>query len=254
MGLDLLELAEGFSCYASVTGEVEARNVYKEIFEDGCYDNPKLSEAEPFIVNAGGHIGLFDLYMKQKYPLSRIVTFEPAPETFNALHRNLARHNISGVVTYPFGLGSKAGTEMLTYYPTAHAQSTFVPQEKEVMKEMITGYFNQEFTNEFFKDIQIPVGVNRLSHFLDYYHAEVERIDLLKIDVEGMELGVLGGVDDKHWAMVRNVVMEVSDAYGALGEIESLLRSKGFLVTSELQSGPDDLKMYLVMAHHEILS
>ncbi|PGH08702.1 hypothetical protein AJ80_07823 [Polytolypa hystricis UAMH7299] len=251
MGLHLMEMAEGFVCYAS--GEVEARNVYTEIFENHCYGGPELhlSSEAPFIIDAGAHIGLFSLYMKQEYPLAKIIAFEPAPETSDALHKNLDLHNVSGVVTYPYGLGSKASTETLTYYPAAHANTTFVPKEKELMKKLIAEGLGQDFANELFDNVEIPVPINRLSHFLDRYHSDVVEIDLLKIDVEGMELDVLGGVDDTHWPLVRNVVLEVSDVSGVLSKIEQVLQAKGFTVTSVHQGGVEELKMYLVMGHRD---
>jgi FkbM family methyltransferase len=249
MVLHLLELADGFSCYVSggANGEFEGRGVYQEIFQGRCYDGPELSEA-PFIIDAGGHIGLFSLYMKQKYPRSKIIAFEPAPETFDALSRNLERHNVSDVVTYPYGLASKSGTEILTYYPVSHANTTFVPQEKELQKKMFADAVGQDFMHTMYEAMEIPVPVNRLSHFLSNHHVDVRQIDLLKVDVEGMELEVLGGLDDAHWALVRNVVMEVSDLYGLLSKIEHLLRSKGFMVTSIPQGPAEELKMYFVTA------
>lgn len=266
MGLQLLELAEGFSCYVSkgvessnvskdiASGEHEARNVYKEVFEEGCYDNPELSDAAPFIVDAGAHVGMFSLYMKRKYPSSKIAAFEPAPETFNALHRNLEMHNISGVVTYPFGLGTEAVTATLTYYPIVHANTTFTPKEKEPMKKMLVRILGQDFTDDVFSKIEIPVPVNRLSHFLDYYHSDISKIDLLKIDVEGTELEVMGGLDDKHWEMVRNIVAEVSDVHGVLSKVENLLQSKGLIVTSEPQGDAEEMKMHLVRGRRDTAS
>jgi FkbM family methyltransferase len=251
MGLHLLELADGFSCY--VSGDIEARNVYREIFQEHCYDGPDLPEA-PVIVDVGAHIGLSCLYMKQKYPLSKIIAFEPAPETFEALRRNLELHGVSGVITYPYGLGSKSSTEMLTYYPLLHANSTFVPEGKELQKKLLTEGLGEEFTNELYANLQIPVPINRLSHFIESYHADVEKIDLLKIDVEGAELEVLLGVDDVHWATIRNVAMEVSDEYGALSKVERLLQSKGFIVTCEAQGPVEELKMYIVTACRDPVS
>ncbi|KAK2755523.1 hypothetical protein FQN54_006463 [Arachnomyces sp. PD_36] len=265
MGLQLLELAKGFSCYVSngmesehvskdiSSGEHEANNVYKEIFVEGCYDKPDLPGPAPFIVDVGAHVGMFDLFMKKKYPKAKIAAFEPAPETFNALHRNLELHNISGVVTYPFGLGLEEATATLSYYPIAHANTTFSPKEKEPMKKLLRELKGEEFTEDAFRSIQIPVPVNRLSHFLEYYHPDVSKIDLLKVDVEGTELEVIGGLDDKHWEMVQNVVMEVSDVHGALSKIESLLKSKGFVVICEPQDdmAGAELKMNLIRAHRE---
>ena len=80
---------------------------------------------------------------------------------------------------------------------------------------------------------QVGVPVERLSRFLDGYPG-LARIDLLKVDVESWELDVLRGVDDRHWNLVRNVAVEVSELSGLRMDIEALLRSKGFSVEREL--------------------
>ncbi len=56
----------------------------------------------------------------------------------------------------------------------------------------------------------------------------VERIDLLKVDVEGAELDVLLGMNDSSWRLVRQVVMEGHDKDGRLETIKALLTQHGF--------------------------
>ena len=55
----------------------------------------------------------------------------------------------------------------------------------------------------------------------------VERIDLLKIDVEGAELDVLLGLDAETWPRVQQVVMETHNRHGRQTQIEALLKEHG---------------------------
>ena len=55
----------------------------------------------------------------------------------------------------------------------------------------------------------------------------VERIDLLKIDVEGAELDVLAGCGAM-WPRIRSVVLETHERGGRVAAIEALLQAHGF--------------------------
>ncbi|KAB8252120.1 hypothetical protein BDV35DRAFT_405637 [Aspergillus flavus] len=247
MALRLVKLSDKFSCYAR--GENEARFIYHEIFEDHGYDKVELPEA-PFIVDVGANIGLFSLYMKEKYPLAKIIAFEPAPENFEALERNLAFHMVSTVKAYPYALGASASFAPFKYFPNMPGNSTLNVEEKEYQIQLFKENYDQTFADDMFKDAkQIMVPVNRLSLFLCLPHSNVEVIDLLKIDVEGTELEVLRGIDDRDWNKVRNIVMEVSNVKGGLDKVKQLLETKGFTVTYVAVRGiPELFKLFIVTA------
>ncbi|MFJ4524584.1 FkbM family methyltransferase [Streptomyces sp. NPDC088810] len=247
MGLNLIELEEGFSCYAS--GEFEARFIYQEIFKDNNYEQPGLPDA-PFTIDVGANIGLFSLYMKQKYPAARIIAFEPAPENYQALRQNLELHQAGDVTVYPYAVGSEAREATFTYYPAMPGNSTLHPEEKVLQKRLMGERLGEQAATDLFQASTITVTVDRLSRFLAEHHPDVTTIDLLKVDVEGAELEVLRGIDDADWAKVQNVLLEVNNTDGALDRVETLLREKGFTVTSEpVPLMWEEMALYYVTAH-----
>ncbi|KAE8396438.1 hypothetical protein ETB97_007793 [Aspergillus alliaceus] len=243
----LVKLADNFSCYSS--GELEAQFIYREIFENHDYDGPALPEA-PFVVDAGANIGLFSLYMKEKHPLSKILAFEPAPETLETLKKNLALHNAADVIVYPYALGAQACTAVFTYFPRGPGSSTLNIEEKRHQIQLFQENCGYTLSEGIFGGAtEITVPVNRLSYFLSRDHSNVAAIDLLKIDVEGTELEVLGGLDDADWKKIRNIVMEVSDLEGSLEKAKQLLESKGFTVTYvAAREIPEVFKMFILTA------
>ncbi|GIL93355.1 hypothetical protein Vretifemale_20750, partial [Volvox reticuliferus] len=56
----------------------------------------------------------------------------------------------------------------------------------------------------------------------------LERIDLLKIDVEKAEWDVVCGISDADWAMTRQVAIETHVIGDRVQQIAQLLREKGF--------------------------
>ncbi|KAG6015088.1 hypothetical protein E4U41_004708, partial [Claviceps citrina] len=96
--------------------------------------------------------------------------------------------------------------------------------------------------------LDVDVDVRRLSDLLRQTpgFAASPRVDLLKIDVEGAEMDVLRGVDDEHWPLVRNVVLEIGDDHA---EAAALLEGKGFVVVTERAAwAPEDLNVYMIKA------
>ncbi|GAW24072.1 hypothetical protein ANO14919_136520 [Xylariales sp. No.14919] len=237
---------EKTSCYA--TSEEEAKFIYKEIFEDGCYDVAGLPDA-PFVVDAGANIGMFSLFVKQKFPAAKVLAFEPAPETYGILRRNLELHGLSDVETVPCGLASRASTEKFTYFPNLPGNSTLKPEEKKQLCELAAASRGREAAQQRFDGAQeFDVKLERLSDVLSS-RPEFSRIDFLKVDVEGAELEVLRGLDDAHWGIVRNVVLETWDASGVRGEIEELLRAKGF--TLKCEEAPWSKGFWMISASRE---
>lgn len=188
------------------------------------------------------HRALLHLH-EEKYPTAKIIAFEPAPESFATLHRNFELNGISGVEAHQCGLGPAASAEKLTFYPTFPGNSTLRPETKKSTYEAIAERFGQEFVDTNFGNPQfLDIKIERLSWFLD----GVERIDLLKVDVEGSELGVLQGVNYEHWKFIRNIVLETTESSGDRQKIEDLLRQKGFKVVREGAAFDSNMEFFVI--------
>ena len=75
--------------------DCELEVIYDDIFRKNVYFF-EANTSEPFIIDCGGHIGLAVLYFKTLYPQARILSFEPNPETFALLQKNISKTIFAG--------------------------------------------------------------------------------------------------------------------------------------------------------------
>ncbi len=238
----LVELDETLSVHAA--SPMDATFVYKEIFQEGTYDHLDLPE-RPLVVDVGAHIGLFLLYVKRMRPHARVLAFEPSPTTAALLRMNTDRHHLTDVDIHQVALGhTREPGVPFAHLPLAPSNSTRYPEQKELQKAVLTKLWGAEFVEQAHAAQEISVDVERLSSFLTD-----EPIDLLKVDVEGAELEVLQGIDEQHWPLVRQALLEVQDLDGRLNTVTELLRARG--LRPSVQPAPmidPEILTYLVHA------
>jgi FkbM family methyltransferase len=179
-------------------------SAYKAIFEDEIYAFESDTDS-PRIVDGGANIGLATLYWKQEFPDARIIAFEPDPEIFETLKRNIEHHACDDVTLVEKGLWSEEGR--LEFQPDgADGGQMASVAESEVDEE--------------------SVPVTRLVPYLD------ERIDMLKLDIEGAEVEVLCDAAG-HLGSVQNLFVEWHSYVGKkqrVDEILGVLRQAGFRI------------------------
>jgi FkbM family methyltransferase len=131
-----------------------------------------LSQIEqPFMIDIGAHVGVFTL-LTALVPGMRCEAFEPNPDVFNGLRKNLELNNISDrVALHQCALGDRQGRATLS-----------VPQQLRAAGLATLGKPSRGKECD-----EVEVDVIRLDSL------EWPKVDFIKIDVEGAELDVLRG-------------------------------------------------------------
>jgi FkbM family methyltransferase len=199
----------------SFVNEREFNLIYKDIFKYNGYqfiaDKPN-----PIILDCGAHIGISVLYFKKFYPQARIVAFEPNPETFKLLKLNIEQNNVNNVKIINAAVANNI--DNIDFYICS-----------EIFTDELTwawgfaGIKNAWYDSNIYKTIKVP-AVKLSSHI----H---RNIDLLKLDIEGMEEIVLKEISHK-MNFVRKIIMEFHgnalDEVNSLEEILTLIKDNQF--------------------------
>jgi FkbM family methyltransferase len=161
--------------------------LFEEVFLERDYA-VDLGNDHPRILDCGANIGMATLWFALRWPGARIEAFEPNPEAVAALRRTLEDNGLASRVTlHPVAVGRSEGRASLAADAERGASLT---------ASLAPG--RGEGTNRH------QVEVRRLSDFVG------EGVDLLKLDVEGLELEVL---DELRTAgaleRIRHIVCEI---------------------------------------------
>ncbi|MFZ5638789.1 MAG: FkbM family methyltransferase [Pseudomonadota bacterium] len=229
---------------------LETMGLFREIFELRVYAEHGLTlAAGSVVVDAGANIGLFALFVIAQCPDAVVHCFEPAPPVAELLRANTHRH--PGILVNQAGLGATSGRAAFTYFPRA---SLFSGYDAEDAKRRVIASLGEQWRRNtrgrsgveaFCKTESVDTRVESLSDYIDAHG--IERIDLLKIDVEGWECAVVDGVRPEHWPRIARVAMEVHcDEH--LRRLSPFLAERGFRVEA-VQQEP---AIHMVYAIREI--
>jgi FkbM family methyltransferase len=186
--------------YKEFTGELG--NI-KTVFFDEDEDLP-LPPAGAVVLDVGANIGLFTLFLIHKYGRARFAAihlFEPNPDTFARLRRNLEANGLEGLCSaHLLALSDRAGT---IYMESPHGYS-------------VLNMISDKGT--------VPVACEPL----DAWRAGrgLGSIDLFKADVEGHEMALLRGAPGA-LAATRHLYVEVKGEH--LEEFLSVTKAAGFV-------------------------
>ena len=129
-------------------------------------------------LDVGANIGLYSLALSALAPEGRIYAFEPSPSAFSHLQENVRANGIGHVETTQVAVSDRVGTV------TFHDFSFFS-----------AGSFSSDEGSLLSTDSYGSSAFQATTTTLDTFVVQrgIERVDVIKIDVEGAELGVLEG-------------------------------------------------------------
>ena len=169
--------------------------IFDELFIKNIYKFKTLSES-PVIIDCGANIGLSVVYFKRNFPSAKILAFEADPTVYEVLVENISKFDYKDVTLLNYALWD---------------------DECEIS-------FNSEGSDGGRIDTTLITGQNlvrcktaRLSSYLN------QKIDMLKIDIEGAEVKVLNECKDL-LVNVDNLFVEFHSFSNEKQELSVLLK------------------------------
>jgi amino acid adenylation domain-containing protein/FkbM family methyltransferase len=233
----------------------ETQWIYNEIFVDQSYLKHGITLANgDCVFDVGANIGLFTLFVHQRCPNAEVYAFEPIPPIFETLRNNTALY---GLNTHLFqcGLSRQTGKAEFTFYPHFSAMSGAYAdsqEDEEVTRatlrnqgELLAQYTDELLTGRFESEA-FECQLRTVSEVIR--ENAIQRIDLLKIDVEKSELDVLDGIQEEDWQKIKQIVIEVHDRGGRLAQIMDLLKRHDYQLAVEQANLLANTGLYTVYA------
>jgi FkbM family methyltransferase len=158
--------------------------VFEQIYLYNEY-NLQFNFEPKVIVDAGANIGLFAVKMKGEFPHAKVICIEPDPENFEQLKRNVAGYN--NIILENAGLWSHE-TVLKVYDKHDQGKWGIVVEE--------------DLEGGNIKAISIPSLMSK---------HKIERIDILKIDIESSEKELFSENYQAIFAHSKMIIVELHD-------------------------------------------
>jgi len=170
----------------------------------GSYDVPFNPATPPVILDVGANIGAFVLWSVERWPGCTIHAYEPHPNNFALLQRTVADFAPGEKVTcYNVAVGAQSGTERMAN-PGVNCGEWCLTRADDEKRETIT--------------------VEVISA------ATLPKADILKIDVEGLEIEILATFDEERSREFSAIMLEVHCA-DWIEPLTQKLKQFGFTLT-----------------------
>lgn len=208
-------------------GACSSADTYTEIFKENDHLLiPEFSgKQDKTVLDLGANEGYYTLKIRQNNPKCRIVSVEPNPLAFEVLRKNVESNRLKNVI-----LVNKAVTTRIGMMPFE-----IVPEVSAIGAKDIRGQKRIWLKDERIKRITVD-GIT-LSQLCKEHGIGI--IDILKMDVEGQEMEILGSSRGL-LKNIRKVVMEFHSEE-LRGEAKRFLGENGFKMVLEEKRACGDL-------------
>lgn len=155
------------------------RSAPLEILNFGSYEKDEsnivfqMLQDGDFVIDAGANLGWYSIQLAKRFKNIVIHAFEPIPQTFSLLKKNIELNDLKNVILHNFALGKTSGVEDFFYFKGGSA----IASRRNLLEHI--------------KADKVSCKIITLDSMVN--HLQLQRLDFFKCDVEGSELDVIKG-------------------------------------------------------------
>lgn len=225
---------------------LEFRSIKREVFGKSIYFFETNNE-QPIIFDVGAYIGLSTCFFKRDYPQAKVFALEPNPIAFSLLHGNMQQNQLADVTLLNKALAVGTGATQLfldksekRWFSTASFlqgswngwQETVSLNIESITLTELLSLADKQILAEKVDDVNsnIDDNPNVVSGSDSTDGSKKGIIDLLKLDVEGVEQKLLLA-NKALLHRFKNIILEFHPAQSqSLDVVTKLLQECGFKV------------------------
>ena len=152
--------------------------------------NIKLSLGKNFstLIDVGSHHGEYILSIKKNFNIKEIYGFEPNPNAFKILKKNIIKFQEINIFNY--GIADTEEDKILNQ--NIESSSSSINSLNKNSKYYKKKYFLFNFLNLKKVSNSVKIKAINLANFIE--EKKIDKIDLLKVDTEGYEFKIIKGL------------------------------------------------------------
>lgn len=178
----LLELKDGIKIKIRTKSTDLQALVNVLVIEEYQFPGFEIKE-DDVIIDIGGHIGLFVLYVTKNCKKGKVFCYEPFQKNYKLLVENVKLNKISNVNYFNLAVSDNQNKIKIFISEDDAAHSIVQSQEKFETVDSVS-----------------------LKKIID--DNQIQRCDFLKLDCEGAEFKILESLPDEYYARIKKIVME----------------------------------------------
>ena len=188
---------------------------FAEVYKDGIYYPYFQDKKDLTVIDVGANLGLTSFFFSHYAKI--VYSIEPSSEHIEVLKYMLEKNEITNVKPYQFALSIKDGEDFLTHYSNKTMYSLY-----QTLAANSTG--NLQVTGK------EPTKLKRIDTF--FKEENIEHVDFMKLDVEGVEYEILGSDSFKTVSPKIDKILVEVHAYSGRNpnQIVESLKNNGFKV------------------------